>query len=71
MEQFCEMMGNQDDIWYATNIEIVNYMEVYDRLEFAADLSFVRNPSADSAWIIVNDHNVVEIPGGQTVELTY
>lgn len=69
MERFCEMMSGQDDIWYATNIEIVNYMEVYDRLVFAADLNFVYNPSASSAWIVVNDNNIVEIPGGATVSL--
>lgn len=69
MEQFCEMMSNQDDIWYATNIEIVNYMEVYDRLVFAADLHFVYNPSASSAWIVINNSQVVEIPGGATVSL--
>lgn len=70
IEAFCEMMSNQDDIWYATNIEIVNYLETYDRLVFAADLHFVYNPSADSAWIVVNNDNIVEIPGGATVSLT-
>lgn len=69
IEEFCEMMSGCDDIWYATNIEIVDYMEAYDRLQFAADLSFVYNPSFQTVWIIVNDKNVVEIPGGATVSL--
>ncbi len=71
IEQFCEMMGGQDDIWYATNIQIVDYMEAYDRLQFAADRSFVYNPSAMSVWIIINDDKVVEIKGGETVTLSY
>lgn len=70
IESFCEMMGGQDDIWYATNIEIVDYMEAYDRLQFAADLSFVHNPSFQSVWIVINEKRVVEIPGGATVQLS-
>ncbi|MGN0160717.1 MAG: polysaccharide deacetylase family protein [Lachnospiraceae bacterium] len=69
MEQFCEMMGGQDDIWYATNIEIVDYLEAFDRLQFSADLSIVYNPSFQSLWIVVNDDQIVEIPGGATVAL--
>ncbi|MGN0515333.1 MAG: polysaccharide deacetylase family protein [Lachnospiraceae bacterium] len=69
IEQFCEMMSNQDDIWYATNIEIVDYMDAYNRLQFAADLSFVYNPSAMSVWLIINDDKVVEVPGGATIAL--
>lgn len=69
IEQFCEMMSNQDDIWYATNIEIVDYMDAYNRLQFAADLSFVYNPSAISVWLIINDDKAVEVPGGATIAL--
>lgn len=69
IEQFCEMMGGQDDIWYATNIEIVDYNDLFDRLIFAADNSFVYNPSAASAWICVNDKSIVEIKGGETIFL--
>lgn len=69
IEEFAEMMGGQDDIWYATNIEIVDYNELFDRLQFAADNSFVYNPSASSAWLKVNDKDIVEVKGGTTVEL--
>ena len=65
MEKFCEMMSTQDDIWYATNIEIVDYMEVFARLQFAADMSFVYNPSATSGWLVVNDKNIVEVKAGE------
>ena len=27
MEEFCSYMGGRKDIWYATNIEIIDYME--------------------------------------------
>lgn len=71
IEEFCQIMSDSDDIWFATNIEIVDYLETYDRLQFAADLSFVHNPSAASAWIMINDDKVVEIKGGETKKLTY
>jgi peptidoglycan/xylan/chitin deacetylase (PgdA/CDA1 family) len=68
IEEFSKKIGKRDDIWYATNIQIVDYLKVYDNLLFAADGSFVYNPSAASAWISVDDV-VCEIPGGTQVAL--
>ena len=70
MEEFCKTVSNREDIWYATNIEIVDYMEAFDRLQFSADLSFVYNPSVMSVWLLIDDKRVIEIPGGATVELS-
>ena len=70
IEDFCKLMSNHDDIWYATNIEYVNYMEAAKRLVFSADTSFVHNPSAMSVWISIDNKEVVEIPGRTTVKLT-
>lgn len=67
MEQFCEMAGKREDIWYATNIEIADYMEAASRVQYAADGSFAYNPSACSVWMQYNE-NVIEIPGGQLVK---
>jgi hypothetical protein len=67
IEEFAEMIGGQDDIWYATNIEIVDYNKVFENLCFSADNSFVYNPSAKSAWLLVNDTDYVEVKGGETV----
>ncbi|WP_143316754.1 polysaccharide deacetylase family protein [Clostridium sp. HBUAS56017] len=68
IEKFAKKIGKREDIWYATNIEIVDYLKVCDSLLFAADGSFVYNPSAASAWISVGDV-VFEIPGGTQVAL--
>ena len=46
IETFAEYLGNRDDIWYATNIEIYEYVEAYGRLIFSVDGSKVYNPSA-------------------------
>ena len=68
MEDFCAMMGGQEDIWYATNIEIVDYMDAAERLQFTVAGDKVYNPSAQSIWIEV-DKQKLEIPGGTLVSL--
>ena len=69
IEKFCKSTGNRDDIWYATNIEIVDYIKAFHRLQFAADTSFVYNPSVQSVWLNV-DGTIKEVPGGKCVDLT-
>lgn len=46
IEEFCRFMGNREDIWYATNIEIYDYVRAYERLIWTADMRRVYNPSA-------------------------
>ena len=65
MEEFCEMAGNQPDTWYATNIQIVDYMKAAKSLKFTVDGDFVYNPSAISVWINA-DGEIMEIKGGET-----
>ncbi len=69
MERFCEMMGGQENTWYATNIEIADYMDAAGRLQFTAAGDRVCNPSAQSVWIEVNRDAHIEIPGGALVSL--
>ena len=68
MEDFCAMVGGQADIWYATNIEIVDYMEAAKRLRFTAAADQVYNPNFQSVWLEV-DGQQLEIPGGQLISL--
>jgi len=68
MEDFCKLVGQREDIWYATNIQIVDYMDAADRLQFTISGDLVYNPSFQSVWISV-DNQIIEIKGGQTVSL--
>ena len=68
IEEFCKMIGGREDIWYATNIEIVDYMNAAKNLKFSARGNMVYNPSAINVWISV-DGNICEIPSGRTVEI--
>lgn len=69
IEEFCELVGGRDDIWYAANIQIVDYMDVVKMAQFAADNSFVYNPCVQSLWLAVEDDEIVEVKGGETVQL--
>lgn len=68
IEEFCQNMSFKDDIWYATNIQIVDYMKAAGQLQFTIDADKVYNPSAGSIWIQV-DGKTYEVPGGELTEL--
>lgn len=70
IEEFCEYMGGREDIWYATNIEIVDYMNAAGNLRYSAAHDAVYNPNALSVWLLLEDRKAVEIPGGAYVDLT-
>lgn len=68
IEQFCRMMGGKEDIWYCTNIELMDCLDDYRRLQFAADNSFVYNPNARDAYIECNGV-IVRLAAGETTRL--
>lgn len=63
IEQFCAEAGGREDVWYATNIEIYEYVTALSRLRFSADRRLVDNPSGIDVWISVDDAPV-KIPAG-------
>lgn len=70
IEEFCALVGGKEDIWYATNIEIIDYLEAAKNLQFSADYHSVYNPSAQSVWLHIWDENrYVEVKGGTIVKL--
>lgn len=68
IEEFCKTAGGKDDIWYATNIEIVDYMKAAKNLKFTVDMDKVYNPSAIAVWISV-DGKIYKINSGETVQI--
>ncbi|MDQ0059269.1 polysaccharide deacetylase family protein [Paenibacillus harenae] len=68
IESFCERISGHEDIWYATNIEIADYMRAYGQMKFSADLSFVYNTTATGVWLSV-DGQIVEVKGGSQAVL--
>lgn len=68
MEEICKTLSHQDDIWYATNIEIVDYMHALSALRFNVERTSVWNPTCHTLWIKVNEE-VVEVLSGETKSL--
>lgn len=69
IEEFCKLMGGHEDIWYATNVEIIDYLEVLERLKYTANSMSVYNPSYESAWLMIDEERIVEVPGGKCIDL--
>ena len=46
IEKFAEYIGGREDIWYATNIEVYDYIAAYKQLQFSTDGKKVYNPTA-------------------------
>lgn len=69
IEEFCEYMGGREDIWYATNIEIIDYMEAARNLKYSANGEAVYNPSAASVWLQIDGKRIVEVKGGAYMDL--
>ncbi|MBO5287020.1 MAG: polysaccharide deacetylase family protein [Clostridia bacterium] len=68
MERLCQKLSSRDDVWYATNIEIYDYVEAYRSLEYSVDFNRVYNPSAKDVWMIHNG-KTIKIPTGKEIEL--
>ena len=68
MEQICEALGNKEGTWYATNIEIYEYVTAYDSLIFSADETIVYNPTQIKVWFFADD-NIYSVNPGQTLKL--
>ena len=68
IEDFCAKAEGMEDTWYATNIEICDYVTALRRCELSVDRSMLYNPSAVSIWVEV-DGNLIECRGGQSTKL--
>lgn len=45
MERFVETAGAREDVWYAANIEVYDYIQNYNRLQFSVDGKIIYNPT--------------------------
>jgi peptidoglycan/xylan/chitin deacetylase (PgdA/CDA1 family) len=50
MDEFMKKISGRDEIWYATNMEIYEYVRAYERLLVSADGTRIVNPSGIPVW---------------------
>ena len=65
IEEFAKFMGGHDNVWYATNIEIYDYVQAYNSLQISVDKKMIHNPTALDVW--VEDNDIIHIKAGETV----
>ncbi|OJU18361.1 MAG: polysaccharide deacetylase [Clostridiales bacterium 43-6] len=63
IEEFCRLVGGKDDVWYATNIEIVDYVNALDNLRVSVDETMIYNPGAIPVWVELDDKMIKILPG--------
>ena len=68
IEEFCEYASGRDDIWYATNIEIYDYVKAYDDLQVSVERGIVHNPSSIDVWFS-HEKKIYCVKAGQTLYL--
>lgn len=59
LEQICQTLGNKENIWYATNGEIIDYISAYRALRRSANGKMVYNPTDRDVYVSVNKENVL------------
>lgn len=69
LEAICEKAGGRADVWYATNLEIRDYMAAYDALQFDVDETRVYNPSRVPVWFVA-DRKTYAVGAGETLSLS-
>lgn len=63
MEEFCKMASGHEDIWFATNIEIKDYITAMRGLVFSADRKKIYNPSSQEVWLKADGETIYIRPG--------
>ena len=68
IEEICKRLSHHEDIWYATNMEIYEYVQAYKRLVYSADGHTVYNPNLQTVWLDV-DGTLTSVQAGQTMHI--
>ncbi len=68
MENLLKKVSGHGDIWYATNIQIAEYIEAASRLRYSADGNMVFNPTCQTVWLNVLDREYA-IHSGELVRI--
>ena len=67
LERMLGKLSGRDNVWYATGIEIYDYMQALRGLKFSTDCTTVYNPSATPVWFEADRKVYVAEPGKVTI----
>lgn len=63
IESICQKLSDNKEIWYATNIEIYDYVTAYKRLVYSANGKRIFNPTLLTIWIDIDGTGYYIKPG--------
>ncbi|MEE0946126.1 MAG: polysaccharide deacetylase family protein [Acutalibacteraceae bacterium] len=55
LHDLLKILADREDIWYATNIEIYEYVEAFNRLITSADGRKIYNPTTKKIWLVQDE----------------
>ena len=68
LEKICAALSGDEKVWYATNMEICEYVCAYRSLSYSADGTMIYNPTLIKIWFEV-DGTPYSIAPGETLKL--
>ena len=68
IENQLERLGGNDDVWYASNLEVFDYIAAYNSLNWTAEGDMVVNPTATDVYLEC-DGETVRVPAGGVISL--
>ena len=68
MEEICQKLSGKEDTWYATNIEIYDYVAAYNSLIYSADGTKIYNPTLTQVWLDI-DSKQYTVKSGETIKI--
>ena len=68
IEKFAEYAGGHEHVWYATNIEIYDYVKAYERIQTSYDKKIIHNPSIIDVWVEIKGETYC-IKAGETINI--
>ena len=68
IEEICKKFAGNEELWFATNIEIYDYVQAYKSLRYSADGHTVYNPTLLTIWLDA-DGKPYCIQSGETIRI--
>ena len=68
IDNICKKLSGKDDIWYATNIEIYDYVKAYMSLVHSAEGKRIYNPTNTQVWFVI-DGNLHTVKPGEMIKI--
>ncbi len=66
IENILSIVGGREDVWYATNMEIYNYVTAYRALQFGVECRHVYNPTCTDVYFVHNGRQILAKAGEVT-----